>query len=172
MQGQTPAAVAAGMAGAFVLLRREEQAEKRRRTTLAEMSAQAERFVCERRRLAEERALTDCLAAVRSFDLGDLGQGHAREGNAAHRRNRFAVLDRIRMRSPLPPALDNDWTRFKCLWDRQQVAFLGGAANSWGVRFRDIAAKLLEKIQGGEADVLAQWMKRQSRNLPDASLVL
>jgi len=178
--GRMQAAVAAGLSGPLedpilvekrALLREEQQAEKRRRATLAELSAQAEHLVQARRRLEEARARQESLAAVRSFDLAELGQGMARGGGRAHAAARGEVLDRIRLRSPLPPDLSNDWSRFKREWDRCRVGVLPDGGTSWAARFKDIAVGLLERINAGEADVLASWMRQQTaRYLPHPDL--
>jgi hypothetical protein len=71
----------------------------------------------------------------------------------------------------LPPDLSNDWSRFKREWDRCRVGVLPDGGTSWAARFKDIAVGLLERINAGEADVLASWMRQQTaRYLPHPDL--
>ena len=87
----------------------------------------AEQEVVHQRRLELQRASTvaECLTALKSYELQDLGQGHLAGGSAEHVKNRMNVLDRIKQKAaPLPPELANDWGRFKKHWDRYNLQVL------------------------------------------------
>ena len=109
-----------------ILVRRKEtedlfRGDVARRKTIAQMREEQKRIEDARRQLIEAHTLAAVAAAVKSFDLDDLGLQHPKGGTASHRSNRMDVLDRIMRRGrPLPPELQNDWEFFKKHWDKNR----------------------------------------------------
>jgi hypothetical protein len=127
----------------------------------------AEQEALHQRRLELQRASTvaESLTALRSFEIADLGQGHAAGGSAEHIRNKMNVLDRIKQRAaPLPPDQANDWEWFRERWDKNSVERLPKERRPvWGFTFKNIAVHLLTKIKNGENDALSRWMAQECR---------
>ncbi|MCP4241726.1 MAG: hypothetical protein GY772_14295 [bacterium] len=138
-------------------------AERKGRSSLAELVAEQRRVAVARRELAAARTIAACDKAVKSFETSDLGQGHIRGGGAFHVATRMDVMDRVmRKGSPLPPELMNDWSWFKRKWDITRLACIREKA-SWGSVFRDIMRALLQEIADGRTDAVAAWMRRETR---------
>ena len=126
-----------------------------------------EQLALEQRQLALHKASTvyESMAAVKSFDAADLGQGHDRGGTAEHARNRMNVLERIRLRgAPLPPEQQNDWEWFKRNWDAARLRMMEEKRRSnWGSQFKNMAQEILQKIADGETDALSKFFAHQAR---------
>jgi len=153
------------------LARRQTALNRTRReasnTAMSMKQMREAQLALEQRRLALHNASTvyESMAAVKSFDAGDLGQGHEKGGTAEHTRNRMNVLERIRLRgAPLPPEQQNDWEWFKRNWDAARLRFMEPSRRaSWGSQFKNIAQEILQKIADGETDALSKFFAHQAR---------
>jgi vacuolar-type H+-ATPase subunit I/STV1 len=88
---------------------RDFETDRTRKLTIKEMMRQQAEV--EQKRLALQKAstLVECLQALKSYDLDDLGLGHPQGGDKNHLASRMQVMERIRSRAaPLPPILQND----------------------------------------------------------------
>ena len=138
--------------------------DKERKAAIKELLAQQEKLKERQRELARASTIVECEQAVKSWDLDDLGQGHALGGAKHHKQNRIAILDRIRHRSkPLPADLANDWNWFLKHWDAARVAMLMPLQRTgWASDFVKIAKKLLSDMRE-DPDALAKWMRHERR---------
>ena len=107
----------------------------------------------------------ECFNALKCFDAGDFGQGHAQGGTREHKRTRLHVLERLRAKSPpLPADLANDWDWFKKNWDDAWLRCMHSTRRgSWGSQFRDMIMDLMARTRSGEPNVLANWMVQECR---------
>ena len=136
--------------------------DKQRRVAIQDMVTQQEKLRQRQLELKRASTLVECEQALKSWDLNDLGQGHASGGTRQHAKNRMAILDRVRARSkPLPPDLANDWQWFLKHWDTARVSMLRPVQrNAWAADFLAIAKRLLARLEDDE-DALARWMRRE-----------
>ena len=124
--------------------------------------AQQEKLRLQQLELARASTLVECEKALKSWDLDDLGQGHAAGGTRQHAKNRVAILERLGARSkPLPPDLANDWHWFLKHWDAARVRLINPAQrNAWALDFLGIIKTLLSRLREDE-DALAVWMRQE-----------
>ena len=136
--------------------------DKKRRIAIQELTAQQERLRLQQIQLQRASTMVECEKAVKSWDLDDLGQGHAHGGTRQAARNRMAILERVRTRSkPLPADLANDWQWFLKHWDAARIQWLRPVQrNAWAADFVGIVKELLRRLRENE-DALAIWMKRE-----------
>jgi hypothetical protein len=101
--------------------------------------------------------------ALKSFDVTDLGNGHAAGGTAEHARNRMNVLDRLKMRfPPLTSEQQNDWGWFKKRWDHARINRMDAKVrDSWGHNFKEMALRLLRQLRDGDTNALSRWMDNE-----------
>ena len=161
--------------GARSIVALAEAEAKRTRRTLKSLRDEHDRVFTARMALQRASTVVECLQAVKTFDAGDLGQGHQKGGSAEHVRNRMQVLDRLRIRfPPLPATQQNDWDWFKANWTKARVAILPDAnKGSFGSTFRNIAENLLTALRNGDSAALSKWMAAESRtflNIPTLRL--
>ena len=171
---QTNAAVASAM----ILERQREIADVAReqlrlvgaRDEKAKTALTIKALVAEQGRLEQARAVllkastaVECMNAVRSFDVTDLGNGHVAGGTAEHARNRMNVLDRLRMRfPPLTAEQQNDWGWFKKRWDHARINRMDAKVrDSWGHNFKEMALRLLRQLRDGDTNALSRWMDNE-----------
>ena len=131
-----------------------------------------EALVQEQGRLEQARAellkastAVECMNALRSFEVTDLGNGHVAGGTAEHVRNRMNVLDRLRLRFPLlDPEQQNDWEWFKQRWDHARINRMDPKVrDSWGHNFKEMALRLLRQLRDGDTNALSRWMDNECR---------
>ena len=137
--------------------------DRKRKLTIKELVHQQEELQQKRVALQKASTIVECLQAVKSYDLVDLGQGHAKGGTREHHHNRMQVMDRVRGKAaPLPPELLNDWTWFCKHWDATRLALLWPDAKkaAWAKQFKDIMIKLTEDIRAGPQALVA-WMQQE-----------
>jgi hypothetical protein len=171
---QTNAAVASAM----ILERHREIADVAReqlrlvgaRDEKAKTALTIKALVAEQGRLEQARAVllkastaVECMNALRSFEVTDLGNGHAAGGTAEHARNRMNVLDRLRLRfPPLTPEQQNDWEWFKKRWDHARINRMDAKVrDSWGHNFKEMALRLLRQLRDGDTNALSRWMDNE-----------
>ena len=132
------------------------------RQSIKDLMAQQEKLRLQQLELARASTLVECEKVLKSWDLDDLGQGHAAGGTRQHAKNRVAILERLRARSkPLPPDLANDWHWFLKHWDAARVRLINPAQrNAWALDFLGIIKTLLRRLREDE-DALAVWMRQE-----------
>ena len=103
---------------------------------------------------------------MKSFEVTDLGNGHAAGGNAEHVRNRMSALDRVRLRfPPLSPEQENDWEWFKRSWDKARINRMDPRHwAGWGHVFKELVLRLLRELRDGDSKALSKWMGREIMN--------
>ena len=138
--------------------------DKQRKDAIKDLLEQQDKLRERKLELLRASTLVECAKALKSWDLDDLGQGHASGGSRAHAKNRVAILERVRARSkPLPPDLANDWSWFLKHWDAARVAMLHPwQKDGWARDFLGIVKDLVSKLREDE-DALAKWMRRERR---------
>ena len=166
------------VASAIILEREREMADVARehlrligaRDENAKTALTIKALVAEQGRLEQARAVllkastaVECMNAVRSFDVTDLGNGHVAGGTAEHVRNRMNVLDRLRMRfPPLTAEQQNDWSWFKKRWDHARINRMDAKVrDSWGHNFKEMALRLLRQLRDGDTNALSRWMDNE-----------
>ena len=138
--------------------------DKQRRLAIKDLLAQQEKAREKKLELMRASTLVECEKALKSWDLDDLGQGHASGGTRQHAKSRVEILERLRRRSkPLPPDLANDWHWFLKHWDTARVNVLHAWQRpGWAGDFFKIVQGLVEQLKENE-DALATWMRRERR---------
>ena len=118
-----------------------------------------------RAELLKASTAVECMNALRSFEVTDLGNGHVAGGTAEHVRNRMNVLERLRLRfPPLSPQQQNDWEWFKKRWDQARINRMDPKVRaSWGHVFKEMVLRLLRQLQNGDGNALSTWMDNECR---------
>ena len=145
-------------------IRKAFEQEKQRRVTIKELVEEQEKMRLRRLALLKASTVVECENAVKSWEVGDLGQGHPTGGSPTHIKNRKAILERLRARAkPLPPDLSNDWQWFLKLWDAARVRHLRlDQRRAWGAMFLDLVKDLLKKLRDDE-DAFTKWIRSERR---------
>jgi len=145
------------VAEAFLLRRKAEDEEFRKKKHLAAVQDQRSRAVRKsiadrdaavaettklRRSLLEMETIRASRHAIKSFTLESLGAGSEKAGGVKGRNRRFEVLDRLaRMGVGLSPSQSNDWPWFKENWDQAMLAEHG---KDWAAVFSGWVQELLD----------------------------
>ena len=142
-----------------------QRQNQQRVRTIRQMREEQETLHQRRLDLQSASTVAESMTVLRSFETADLGHGHPGGGSADHIRNRMNVLDRVRARAaPLPPEQHNDWQWFRKRCDKTRVGLLPPAHRPvWAVTFKDIALRLLEKMENGDHNAVSRWMAEESR---------
>jgi hypothetical protein len=131
------------------------------------LAAETEKLHAEKQRLKNEaREGKDALvskAAAKSFDVGMLGNGLAKGGNAAHRMNRIQLLHRVRLQfKPLLADLANDWEWFIDRYDRNSAGLYDKV---WGSKFLQQMDALLKSENKNTSNELEAFIHRHIKAL-------
>lgn len=95
--------------------------------------------------LMDAEKMLEAQHSIRNFSMESLGQGKARSGGAAARKNRAHVLDRFsRLGSGLSAPQKNDWAWFKEAWDEKMSQ---QHKDNWGGIFAAWLQRVLDDMQ-------------------------
>jgi hypothetical protein len=133
--------------------------------TIKALVEEQDRLGQARAELLKASTTVECMNALKSFEVTDLGNGHPTGGNAEHVRNRMNVLDRLRLRfPPLSPEQQNDWEWFKKKWDQARINRMDPKIRAaWGHVFKEMVLRLLRQLRDGDHHALSTWMDAEIR---------
>ena len=100
--------------------------------------------------------------AIKTYDPVSLGKGKKKGGSEQCRKERLAVLERIRLIAELSPEQRNDWDYFKGAWDRQLAEAHG---EDWADIFCEHIQHVLNELESGQANALSVFMHRETERV-------
>ena len=103
--------------------------------------------------------------AIKTYSLGDLGQGRSRGGGAAARKRRLEVLDRLaRLGQGLSPAQRNDFSWWKDEWDTKMLEEHG---EDWPAVFAGWVQRVLDDTEAGMVNAFSHFVHAETRRCFD-----
>ena len=100
-------------------------------------------------------------AAALNFRLDDLGIGMPSAGSDRHRRNRFALIDKVfALGSAKPVEMEANWKNWLHRFDDHGRKTL---KERWPTRLRNQMEQVMQDLQKGDAEAALKWQRRMSR---------
>ena len=104
-------------------------------------------------------AVVTAKGAIRTYDPVSLGKGKKKGGGEQYRKERFGVLERVRLLAELSPEQRNDWDYFKGAWDRHMAEAHG---EDWADIFCEHIQHVLNELGAGKANALSVFMHQET----------
>ena len=107
-------------------------------------------------------AVVTAKGAIRTYDPVSLGKGKKKGGGEQYRKERFGVLERVRLLAELSLEQRNDWDYFKGAWDRRMAEAHG---EDWADIFCEHIQHVLSALDSGQANALSVFMHKETERV-------